>query len=148
MAEHYIPSNPFYSATVLHSATEQYRPGSRNADECQSISYCCRWLLATKALVTATMEHWTIDSHIPFWLGLLRRPMLHCQLMTLWRQFGAQFIFRFVNRSVDRPRTDLPVDQMFSPALSVVFSFRRDEEGHPLSRYFHFIVKIVQNVCN
>ena len=32
MAEHYIPSNPFYSATVLHSATEQYRPGSRNAD--------------------------------------------------------------------------------------------------------------------
>ena len=33
MAEHYIPSNPFYSATVLHSATEQYRPGSRNADE-------------------------------------------------------------------------------------------------------------------
>jgi len=33
MAEHYIPSNPFYSATVLHSAAEQYRPGSRNADE-------------------------------------------------------------------------------------------------------------------
>jgi len=32
MAEHYIPSNPFYSATVLHSATEQYRPGPRNAD--------------------------------------------------------------------------------------------------------------------
>jgi len=32
MAEHYIPSNPFYSATVLHSAMEQYRPGSRNAD--------------------------------------------------------------------------------------------------------------------
>jgi len=24
MAEHYIPSNPFYSATVPHSATEQY----------------------------------------------------------------------------------------------------------------------------
>jgi len=33
MAEHYIPSSPFYSATVLHSATEQYKPGSRNADE-------------------------------------------------------------------------------------------------------------------
>ena len=37
MAEHYIPSNPFYSATVLHSATEQYRPGSRNAD----VASCC-----------------------------------------------------------------------------------------------------------
>jgi len=37
MAEHYIPSNPFYSATVLHSAMEQYRPGSRNADEAGGI---------------------------------------------------------------------------------------------------------------
>ena len=32
MAECYIPSNPFYSATMLQSAMEQYRLGSRNAD--------------------------------------------------------------------------------------------------------------------
>jgi len=32
MAECYISSNPFYSATMLWSATEQYRLGSRNAD--------------------------------------------------------------------------------------------------------------------
>jgi len=38
MVEHYIPSNPFYSATVLHSATEQYRPGSKNADGAQHAS--------------------------------------------------------------------------------------------------------------
>jgi len=32
MIECYIPSNPFYSATMLQNATEQYIPGPRNAD--------------------------------------------------------------------------------------------------------------------
>jgi len=32
MVECYIPSNPFYNATTLQNATEQYVPRSRNAD--------------------------------------------------------------------------------------------------------------------
>jgi len=32
MVECYVSNNPFYSATMLQNATEQYIPGPRNAD--------------------------------------------------------------------------------------------------------------------